>query len=566
MAELGHVIHGKGTLEGLPDEIIRMILSQLDENDKKMLFQTSRKFYMITKQDRIKEPLRAFNQRTGQKFLPDVALQALSKLNAGFTKNGFSRFLDALYFLNSEQDIRADKVVISEGEILDDQMTIYTQGNRQFQLIGQNKEKFILLNEDGTSIPFRPDGPAEITRNYKGNVVKEEYAQEGWINKEVNYLFGIRHQQYIYNEEGNLHHETEPAYTQWVSNSTSVYLVAYYHNGELHRPHNLPAKIEWYTNGKEHKKTCYSFGVVHCSNDSPAFQVWDDEGNIQLRSYYRNGVLDRPNDEPAKFTFNKGRLKSATYYKEGRIHRENDQPADINYNDNGSINNCFYYIDGLYGCLDASKPHYIEYHPDGITASKKMWFLPDANILHREGDNPAEELYTPAGNLLNATYAKNGVRHRDGDNPAIVYYFVDTEIHSRLVYIKNGNFHRENDQPAEIDYAQNKKAIKKCWHENGYTHRAGDRPAVEIYNSSGDLIKESFYKKSALHREGDNPAETVWFDLPKRPINYVKYMRNGVLHRDNDVDGNPQPAHVCFNESGQRTSVQYAKNGVVFVP
>ncbi len=84
----------------------------------------------------------------------------------------------------------------------------------------------------------------------------------------------------------------------------------------------------------------------------------------------------------------------------------------------------------------------------------------------------------------------------------------------------------------------------QVWRIFNKFHRENDLPAI-IYH---DKI-ETYYYNGKLHRDADQPAIVYH--------NRVEYYKHGLNHRDDDPQGNPQPA-IIFTD-GQ---LGYYKNGV----
>lgn len=80
-------------------------------------------------------------------------------------------------------------------------------------------------------------------------------------------------------------------------------------------------------------------------------------------------------------------------------------------------------------------------------------------------------------------------------------------------------------------------------------HREDDLPAVIYYDGTG-----SYWYNGMIHRDLDLPAITY--------SNKVEYYKYGKLHREDDANGNPQPAIIWNNGLGY----YYYKNGNQFHP
>ncbi len=134
-----------------------------------------------------------------------------------------------------------------------------------------------------------------------------------------------------------------------------------------------------------------------------------------------------------------------------------------------------------------------------------------------------------------------GIDSSGEDQPAI--YCKNGDI----CYYYNGALHRDNDKPAFIN-----KDGSVCYYKNSLIHRDDDefgnsQPAIIYANNPNAGL---YYKHGHLHRNGDKPA---WTSCDGTVYYYYK---NGMKHRDNDANGDDQPA-VC-SHSG---AIKYYKNG-----
>jgi len=103
-------------------------------------------------------------------------------------------------------------------------------------------------------------------------------------------------------------------------------------------------------------------------------------------------------------------------------------------------------------------------------------------------------------------------------------------------FYKDGLLHRDEDQPSIIFY-KNHKLFKPY---------DGTLNYLEIVYQNSEI---HYYKEGKLHREGNKPAIISYhFDIGHNNgfnVTYgisERYYINGELHRDDDENGNPQPA------------------------
>jgi len=121
-------------------------------------------------------------------------------------------------------------------------------------------------------------------------------------------------------------------------------------------------------------------------------------------------------------------------------------------------------------------------------------------------------------------------------------------IHEELISLVNdiqikGNFSYSNYYDEYFNY------------EDGELTSEVLQPSGRIQPAYIDHYHNQYwYLKGKLHRDDDLPA--VMYDNGD-----VAYYKNGLKHRDNDENGNPQPAVIYVNEGGYKL---YYKNGIEF--
>ena len=71
------------------------------------------------------------------------------------------------------------------------------------------------------------------------------------------------------------------------------------------------------------------------------------------------------------------------------------------------------------------------FYPDGSLCRKE--FLKN-DVLHREGDLPAQIWYYESGEVSSEQYYQNGKLHRDGDLPAQIWYYESGEVYEIFFY------------------------------------------------------------------------------------------------------------------------------------
>lgn len=237
----------------------------------------------------------------------------------------------------------------------------------------------------------RSDGrPAVITR-YDDGITKREWYDNGklqspssqqlpakqWINEHTSQTVGL-----TWYRAGVKHRdETDgPAQIKFYINGELPKKVAYYHQGTLHRTGDLPAIMNFHSNGICSMKSWYLNGVLHREN-GPAVEQYNIHGGVSLQEYYKHGRLHSYNGNAAVVCINNDtRICTFKWYSNGVIHRENG-PSVIQYM-NGIVSS-------------------IQYHHDGL--------------LHRE-DGPAFEIYHDTRKLMSNWYRHGELIHRDTTN------------------------------------------------------------------------------------------------------------------------------------------------------
>jgi hypothetical protein len=216
----------------------------------------------------------------------------------------------------------------------------------------------------------------------------------------------------------------------------------------VHRDDDLPAVIEYLTNGIIYKMIWYKEGRIHRDNDKYAMvHLFNDVATME--TWYKEGMTHRDNDLPAEITYygNKNIL-SQTWYQNGKRHREGDNPANIVFNLNGIIN-------------------------------AQEWRIND--LYHRENDKPAHILYyISTGNIWFEKWYHYGKTHRAGDKPScIVYYNSINKIRS-LSWTKEDKPFRTKGNHHYIEYRENGSIFTKSYFKDGNN-------IDFIYNTDGTL-------------------------------------------------------------------------------
>lgn len=83
-------------------------------------------------------------------------------------------------------------------------------------------------------------------------------------------------------------------------------------------------------------------------NDLPARIEYYPNGRIELEEWYREGRKHR-NNLPARITYHEksGQVSCETWYKNGKYHRDGDLPAIIEYNEFSMLHSEEWYRDGI---------------------------------------------------------------------------------------------------------------------------------------------------------------------------------------------------------------------------
>lgn len=130
----------------------------------------------------------------------------------------------------------------------------------------------------------------------------------------------------------------------------------------------------------------------------------------------------------------------------------------------------------------------------------------------------------------------------------IIGVFSYTDKYESFSSYKNGKLHSFTDENGEYLPARIINYGDKIWYKEGLIHRENDLPAIiEKYNK-----RQEWRINSKLHREGDLPAII-------HSNGYCEYYKNGKRHRDDDINGNPQPAVIK-----SYSQILFFKNGVQF--
>jgi hypothetical protein len=258
-----------------------------------------------------------------------------------------------------------------------------------------------------------------------------------------------------YNDLGQLHHETEPAFI-------TEHVKKWYLNGKLHRE-NAPA-IE-YSNGDWE---WYSHGVHH-RDGQPAYQR-----NNSIR-WYKYGHLHHEN-APAMISAEGDQY----WYLNGKLHRENAPAIE--------------YANGIKEWWFRSKRH--RTNGPAITNPKApdQWWINGQRYYFNRFQLLSKKFIRIKNSWLNIPNIEN----YDFINSYIDNYYLELEkkkntiIEDIKIYNKDGQLHCDNG-PAIIFANGNKH-----WYKNGLLHRE-DGPAME------ELYKHCWYINGKLHRK-NNPA------------------------------------------------------------
>lgn len=92
----------------------------------------------------------------------------------------------------------------------------------------------------------------------------------------------------FYNEEGNYHHPTRPAKTEYYDNGNEMYQ-HYYVHGVHHRDNNEPAYYSWRKNGGCDQVAYYKNGKLH-NTIGPGYIRYGENGALIHSEYYLNDV------------------------------------------------------------------------------------------------------------------------------------------------------------------------------------------------------------------------------------------------------------------------------------
>ena len=106
-----------------------------------------------------------------------------------------------------------------------------------------------------------------------------------------------------------------------------------------------------------------------------------------------------------------------------------------------------------------------------ITIYRKSWANHSLKTLsrdlkkHREGELPAQRVWTSEGNLWEEYYWLHGLRHRE-NGPAWRDWYVNGNLRQEFYYL-NGGLHREDDLPAERRWHENGTLWRECYYLKG---------------------------------------------------------------------------------------------------
>jgi hypothetical protein len=245
-------------LSHLPTELLKMVIAQLDPESRDQLALTSKRMRAAI-QDHNTKFLRDFNLRTKRAFSLEELDAQLRILDVEPTWWNRERFLDALWFLNNYTSIDATDV------IPDTQRAVY------FSFV-------------------------KGSRMYSGAWGKHEFFQERFDS----------------NEDFTDHRDDgSPSFIMWNQLIKGKKMSAIYKiHGACHRDEDLPANIEWHSNGRLKRVDYYRDDVHHRDNGQPYTEAWHDNGVLKMQEWEPRG-----NDMPTCIRWDsKGELVSQTWY------------------------------------------------------------------------------------------------------------------------------------------------------------------------------------------------------------------------------------------------------------
>jgi len=133
-------------------------------------------------------------------------------------------------------------------------------------------------------------------------------------------------------------------------------------------------------------------------------------------------------------------------------------------------------------------------------------------------------------------------------NIEVIGNFSYTDKYKHFNSYKNGKLHSFTDENGEYLPARVTSYGDKIWCKEGLIHRENDLPAL----IEKDDRRQEWRINGKLHREGDLPS-IIYLNR------YCEYYKNGKTHRDDDENGNPQPALIEHHKQ-----IRFFKNDIEF--
>jgi len=271
-------------------------------------------------------------------------------------------------------------------------------------------------------------------------------------------------------------------------------------NGRTHRDDNLPAFIEWDSDGNllleqwfingEKNNNIGPDNIYYYSNGHIKQKVWfsrlfKNTGLPFMKVYWETGIVKQIQYSPFDTSFDTNNPTTIDFWNDGSIQRKewkcNNNIKLIEYYENKQLKIALDLI-----TVSSTEPILLEYYQDG-QIKKEYW------------SNPGTVTTLDLDLLSTNKWWKNKKLHCDFDLPAEKYYYENGQL-KRQVWFKNGKHHREN-LPAVIVYWSNGVIRKQVWRMNNKTMRPTepDLPAVIKYYDTGTLQIQQWYKDEKLY-------------------------------------------------------------------